>query len=101
MKMLVGLERGSQPAAKGSKGGHQQQQAVRPYKAGLTRFFPLAVALNAIALFIQEPKKGINIKNLGRTPPPKPPPPPKEPLIPQILYVWGLFALQNTGKRPA
>ena len=47
----------------------------------------------------QKPKKGINIKNLGRNPHPRPPPP-KGPLTPQSLYVWGLFSLQNTGKRP-
>ena len=48
----------------------------------------------------QEPKEGINIKNLGRTPPPPPRPPPQGPLTPQILCVWGFFSLQNTGKRP-
>ena len=40
----------------------------------------------------QESKKGINIKNLAE-PPPLPRPHPQE-----ILYVWGLFSLQNTGK---
>ena len=44
-------------------------------------------------------RKGINKKNLGRNPPSQIPPP-KGPLTPQILYVWGLFSLQNTGKRP-
>ena len=45
---------------------------------------------------IQEPRKGINIKNLGRNPPSQTPP--KGPLTLQILYAWGLFSLQNTGK---
>ena len=44
----------------------------------------------------EEPKTHINIKNLGRTPPPTPPP--QAPLTLQILYAWGLFSLQNTGK---
>ena len=47
----------------------------------------------------QEPKKGINIKNLGRNPPFQTPPP-KGPLTPRILYVRGLFSLQYTRKRP-
>ena len=50
--------------------------------------------------FVRNQKRDINIKNLGRNPPPSQTPPPKRPLTWQILYVWGLFSLQNTGKRP-
>ena len=48
----------------------------------------------------QEPNKGINIKNLGRNPPSQTPPPQRNPWPPQILYVWGVFSLQNKGERP-
>ena len=48
----------------------------------------------------QAPKKGISIKNFARNPPPRPPS--KGALDPmQILYVWGLRALENTGKSPS
>ena len=45
----------------------------------------------------QRKKKGHKHKDFGQKPPV--PDPPKGPLTLQILYVWGLFSLQNTGKR--
>ena len=45
-------------------------------------------------------KKRHKHKEFGqKPPPPRAPPPAKGPLTPQILYVWGLFSLQNTEKK--
>ena len=44
----------------------------------------------------QEPKKGINIKNLAETAPSQTPP--QGPLTPQLLYVWGLFPFKIQEK---
>ena len=49
----------------------------------------------------QDPKKSIKIKNLSRNPPSQPPPPAaKGTPDPANSLCWGLFSLQNTGKRP-
>ena len=62
-------------------------------------WFHSKIAIFCLLACFRPRKKGINIKNFARNPPPRPPLQ-RGPRPLQILYVWGLLSLQNTGKSP-